>query len=194
MAPSPSPDADLVAATAAGDEGAFAALYERHAPRLMAFLAALLRDRATAEDAVQETFVQVWRSARRFRPGAPFEPWLYRIGRNEAYDLARRRRGRAAPAGAPSPDPSAREVGSVGPPRGDARPADAPARDAELAAALDAGVAALSPRLREAFVLVRLLHRPYDETAGLLGIPVGTVKSRVAAADAALRRTLEPFA
>lgn len=95
MIPPHPPDAELVVRIAAGDRGAFEALYERYAPRIMAFVHHLLADRTAAEDATQETFVNVWRSARSFRPDAPFEPWLFRIARHEAYDATRRRRPRA---------------------------------------------------------------------------------------------------
>ena len=81
MIPPHPPDAELVVRIAAGDRGAFEALYERYATRIMAFVPHLLADRTAAEDATQETFVNVWRSARRFRPDAPFEPWLFRIAR-----------------------------------------------------------------------------------------------------------------
>lgn len=184
MIPPHPPDAELVVRTAAGDRGAFESLYARYAPRIMAFVDHLLADRAAAEDATQETFVKVWRAARRFRPDAPFEPWLFRIARHEAYDVARRRRPR------PLAARDARTDADAGPAATDreARPVAAP--DDGLAAGLRAAIAALSAPLREAFVLVRVMGRAHDETAALLAIPVGTVKSRLSAAEAELRRRL----
>ena len=196
MIPPHPPDAELVVRIAAGDRGAFEALYERYATRIMAFVHHLLADRTAAEDATQETFVNVWRSARRFRPDAPFEPWLFRIARHEAYDAGRRRRPRAV--GGPAQDAvegPGREA------RRDADPADRSypsyasfpeggADGAALAEALRAAVAGLSAPLREAFVLVRMLGRAHDDAARILGIPVGTVKSRLSAAEAHLRRRL----
>jgi RNA polymerase sigma-70 factor (ECF subfamily) len=142
----------------------------------MAFVDHLLSDRAAAEDVTQETFVKIWRSARRFRADAPFEPWLYRIARHEAYDVARRRRRPREAVASPLAD----AIASSTP----------PPPDAELAGRLRDAVATLSEALRETFVLVRMLHRPHDEVARLLDVPIGTVKSRLAAAEAALRRRL----
>lgn len=177
MIPPHPPDVDWIVRIAHGDRSAFDALYARYAGRIMAFVDHLLADRTAAEDATQETFVKVWRSAGRFRPGAPLEPWLFQIARHEAYDAARKRRPR--PLGDALPDTAA----PVRPPHDDA-----------LAQALRGAVAALSAPLREAFVLVRMLGRAHDDAAALLGIPVGTVKSRLSAAETELRRRLGRFA
>jgi RNA polymerase sigma-70 factor (ECF subfamily) len=169
-------DADLLARAAGGDEAAFATLYHRHAASVMAFAWHLAWDRSAAEDAVQETFWRVWRAAARFRPGAPLEPWLYRIARRAALDARRRARGRPRE-GSPAPEPAA-------PARG---PDDLdPAASAGLRDAVDR----LSGRLRVAFVLVRLGGHSYADAATILQVPEGTVKSRVAAAQAAVRRRL----
>jgi RNA polymerase sigma-70 factor (ECF subfamily) len=168
------PDDSLLARTAQGDRAAFETFYARHASRIMAFTYHLLGDRSAAEDATQETFVKVWRSAGRFRAGAPVEPWLYRIARHESYDVRSRRRPTLAL------DEQAERVAA----------ADAAPTDGDLVQALRRGIDGLSDVLREAFVLVRILGRSQDEAARLLDVPVGTVKSRVAAAEIALRRTL----
>ncbi|MFO0933273.1 MAG: RNA polymerase sigma factor [Planctomycetota bacterium] len=190
MIPPHPEDAALVVRIAAGDRGAFETLYARYAPRIMAFVHHLLSDREAAEDATQETFVGVWRSARRFRPDAPFEPWLFRIARHEAYDAARRRRRR--PVRASGEGALGNEVRDAN--RAGDREARPDARgDAGWADALRDAVARLSAPLREAFVLVRMLGRAHDDAAVLLGIPVGTVKSRLSAAEAELRRRLSAF-
>jgi len=170
-------DSALLARAASGDRIAFETFYARHAARIMAFAYHLLGDRAAAEDATQETFVKVWRSAGRFRAGAPVEPWLFRIARHEAYDV--RSRKRPTLLGDDTPDRAAAEAA-----------AGSEAARADLARALRRGIDALSDTLREAFVLVRVLGRSQDEAATLLEIPIGTVKSRVAAAEAALRKSL----
>lgn len=204
MIPPHPEDVALVVRIAAGDRGAFETLYARYAPRIMAFVHHLLSDREAAEDATQETFVGVWRSARRFRPDAPFEPWLFRIARHEAYDAARRRRRRpvrAADAGADAvgvpgrearPDAGAGRV-DRGAAVGELAAGGFASDDAAWADALRAAVARLSAPLREAFVLVRMLGRAHDDAAALLGVPVGTVKSRLSAAEADLRRRLAAF-
>lgn len=166
---------DLLLAAGRGDRQAFAALYERFARPLMAFLHALTRDRAQAEDLVQETFVRAWRAAPRWEPRAAPSTWLFTIARHLAWSARP-----SAPRAGPRP----------------ARPAAAPpsAPDAELGRQLAEAVAALSPPLREAFVLVRLHGLPLAEVATIVSAPLGTVKSRLAAAEAALRRHLARWA
>ena len=153
------PDPRTIRAAAAGDDDAFTALMRACQPHVWRFLRHLLGDGEQAADATQETFVRVHRSLRTFRFEARFSTWLFSIARNAAVDEQRRggRRTRlqhALAVPAPSPD------GALG---------------AELRAAL----ASLSPRLREAFVLVEVFGQPYHDAAEVLGTPVGTVKSRV---------------
>ena len=170
---------ELVARVAAGDRAAFQVLYERHAPAVMSFVHHLTFDRQIAEDAVQETFLKVWKGAWRFRPGSRFAPWLFRIARNTAWNSGSRRRLRAVGGD-----------GEVAPCEAAGAAADALAGDAEAAAAAREAVLSLSEALRPAFVLVRMEGRSLEETAEILEVPLGTVKSRVAAAEAALRLRL----
>src|SRR5262245_20473986 len=82
-------------AFAAGDEAAFAALFERWSRRLLRFLERLVRDAATAEELAQETFVRVHRARRSYRPDARFSTWLYRIATHLAWNELRRPRRRS---------------------------------------------------------------------------------------------------
>jgi RNA polymerase sigma-70 factor, ECF subfamily len=178
--PPPESDETLVARVARGDRAAFEALYHRHAAAVMSFVHHLTFDRHVAEDATQEVFVKVWKAAHRFREGARFTPWLFRIARNTAWNEAPRRRLRALGG-----------EGAAGLPREAAgADVDAAAGDSEAAVAARAAVTSLSEALRTAFVLVRMEGRSLEETAEVLEVPVGTVKSRVAAAEAALRERL----
>lgn len=86
-------DEALLALIASGDRSAFAAFYERHAPRIMGLLARMLPRRAEAEDALQETFWQVWARAGDYNPGrASPIVWLVMMARSRAMDLLRKRR------------------------------------------------------------------------------------------------------
>ena len=163
---------------------AFAPVYARYAPTIMNFLALCLRDRQTAEDLCQETFVRAWRAAPRFRAGSPLRPWLFRIARNLANTEMRRRRVAHSAIGRWF------DVGSRAGRAGDRDAVAAPA--AEFMTALSTALGRLSERLRAAFVLVRMEGRSYEDAAELLGVPVGTVKSRASAAELALRRRLDP--
>jgi RNA polymerase sigma-70 factor (ECF subfamily) len=170
-----------MARVARGDREAFAALYDRHAASIMGFLHRLSGRREVAEDLTQETFLRAWRAAPRWQPLARVSTWLHLIARRLWWNQAARRRREAA--------------------RRSRAPDDAPAsRDAPVAQRLAhregaervrAALDALSPRLRIVFVLLRLQGLSLKETALIAGVPVGTVKSRAAAAEAALRRALE---
>src|SRR5215213_2265693 len=85
-------DADLIQRAGDGDRGAFEALYRRYARPVFGLALRRLGDRGRAEDAVQETFASVWRSARTYRPErGPGAPWLYAVARNAISDRGRAR-------------------------------------------------------------------------------------------------------
>jgi RNA polymerase sigma-70 factor, ECF subfamily len=153
------PDPRVIRSAAAGDEHAFTALMRSVQPHVWRFVRHLLGDDEQAADVTQETFIRVHRSLDRFRFDARFSTWLFHIARNAAVDEQRRSKRRQRLAAAI------------------ARPE--PGQDATLGVELKAAVAALSPRLREAFVVVEVFGLPYQDAADVLGVPTGTVKSRV---------------
>jgi RNA polymerase sigma factor (sigma-70 family) len=173
-------DEELVARVARRDERAFADLYARWSPTVMRFAHHLAYDRDLAEDVVQEAFLRVWRFAGGFRAGGRFAPWVLQIARRLVYDRSPAwRRGRAAGGGAPALEPTGRPDAAEG-----------RARQAETESAVRDALLSLSAPLRETFVLVRLCGTTHAAAAAALECPVGTVKSRMAAAEAALRARL----
>jgi RNA polymerase sigma-70 factor, ECF subfamily len=174
-------DDDLIAAVARGSDAALRELFSRHAPWLAARLRAVL-PAAEVEDVVQETFLGVWRGARRYRPAQPESSaggWLWGIARRQAALLLRRR----GPAAEMLPAVLAE----------DGRHASDPAEAAIARAELDQAVAALGPAgcpEREIWRLLYLEDRPVAEVARLMGIPEGTVKSRAHRARRLLRAAL----
>lgn|SRR5690606_15264042 len=162
-------DEELMAAVARGDERALGALVDRHAARLHAHLVRVCGSRDDADDLLQETWVRVARGARTYRPGRPLRPWLYGIATHLAADLRRRRavRARAAAEGVHEPDPPA--WGNEG-------------EGALERLALRERIALLPPRLREVVELRYWAGLDEAEMAEALGIPRGTVKSRLHAA------------
>lgn len=173
-------DAELLAAVAAGDRGAFEAFYRRHATWLALRLRYRCADSALVDDVVQETFLAVWRGTARYQErGDDVAGWLWRIGSRRLIDslrghgarqrlaavLARRRR---------RDEPSAEEQVLVGVEHGD------------LAGAL----ARLSPELRAVVQATVLDGLTTAEAAVLLGIPAGTVKTRAMRARRQLRQEL----
>ena len=143
-----------------------AQLHDRWAGPLYVFALRLVGDRESAEEIVQDTLVKVWRNADRFDPRrGSVETWVFTIARNCATDRLRRRAVR---------------------PRSGTALEDAPAQPgpAEVDRVLESWILgealqALSPEHREAIVEVHYRGRTVRETAELLGLPEGTVKSRV---------------
>jgi RNA polymerase sigma-70 factor (ECF subfamily) len=159
-------DEELMAAVARGDEHALASLVERHGPRLHAHLSRVLASVEDADDLLQETWVRVARSARTYQTGRPVRPWLFGIASNLARDLGRRRMVRArAPVG-PSATPAVADRGDL---------------------LLRERVARLPERLREVILLRFYEDLNEAEMAEALGVPRGTVKSRLHGAIRALR-------
>jgi RNA polymerase sigma-70 factor (ECF subfamily) len=172
------PDADLVGRVRAGDTDAYAVLVRRHAPVAMR-TAALLGAGSDAEDVVQEALVKAYRSLGSFRSDRPFRPWLLRIVANEtrnAHRTAVRRAGREARDAGPQLtellDPSAEVV-------------DREARERLLAA-----VGRLPDKLGHVVACRYLLELDEAATAVVLGVPRGTVKSRLSRGLARLRDDL----
>ncbi len=168
-------DEALLEALAGGDRAALRALYERHAPWLSLRLVRRCGDPGLAEEVVQETFVAVWRKPEGYSGRGEVAAWLWGIAVRRLIDRLRRRpiASHLIPARA-DPAPSAEELVLEGVEYGD------------LAGALNR----LAPELRavlQARVLDGLSTR---EAARLLGIPQGTVKSRLALARRELRRGL----
>jgi len=177
----PPDDVALAERARNGDERAFEELVRSH--QRIAFRTAYLLtgSAADAEDAVQAGFVKAWRALPRFRPGSAFRPWLLRIVANEAHNR-RRSEGRAE---------ALRLRAGRGLP-GDAAPSPAGAvLSAERREELLAAVRRLDERDREIVTCRYFLELSEDETATVLGIRRGTVKSRTARALARLREVVE---
>jgi RNA polymerase sigma-70 factor (ECF subfamily) len=166
-----------------GDREAFAALYSRYGSPVMRFVFRLCGDRALAEDLTQDVFLKVWRAAPGWRPLGRVSTWLFQIAKHHAWNVTASRRRRAAR------EERVREAARDAPAADPPAPGETLAR-AETAKAVVRALADLSPRLRLVFVLLRLEGLDLAETARIAGIPVGTVKSRAAAAEAALRARL----
>jgi RNA polymerase sigma-70 factor (ECF subfamily) len=169
-------DAELVAAHVAGDSHAFAELVRRHRDRLWAVALRTLGDREEAADAVQEALLSAFRRADTFRGDAAVTTWLHRIVVNACLDRARRRAVRPTT-----------PLGELDPPqRGD----DVAAAEQRLD--VSRALAQIPEAQRLALVLVDMEGLPVSETAAILGVPEGTVKSRCARGRAALAPLLRP--
>jgi RNA polymerase sigma-70 factor (ECF subfamily) len=176
-------DEQLLADHVAGDADAFRRLMERHSRELYTFVFRFTRSTAAAEDVVQESFLQIHLSAERFDPSRRLKPWLFTIGANKARDWLRgrsRQREVALDAKISSEDETGQTFLDLLADPGEA-PGEVMGAD-ETRQAVQRAVDRLPPVLREALVLAYFHRFAYKEMADILGIPVGTVKSRLHAA------------
>jgi RNA polymerase sigma-70 factor, ECF subfamily len=170
-------DGELIQRTGAGDHSAYEKLYKRYARPVFGLALRRLGDRGRAEDAVQETFVSIWRSAGTYKPErGPGAPWLYGVARNAIVDRSRARNEPAAEA----PDEASLDRGP-----------DERAEGAWVQWRVHRALEALPEREREVISLAYWSDLSQSEVATRLGIPLGTVKTRTRAALAHLAELLE---
>ncbi|WP_199440590.1 RNA polymerase sigma factor SigM [Umezawaea beigongshangensis] len=177
MTAAASSDADLIAAHAAGDPHAFSELVKRHRDRMWAVALRTLRDPDEAADALQEAFISAFRAAGSFRAEAQVTTWLHRIVVNACLDRMRRRQSRPT---VPLPEAGPGEPVS---------PRDAMS-ERETSLVVQEALAQLSEDQRAPIVLVDVEGYSVAETARMLGIAEGTVKSRCARGRAKLAKVL----
>jgi|tagenome__1003787_1003787.scaffolds.fasta_scaffold20922548_2 RNA polymerase sigma-70 factor (ECF subfamily) len=171
-------DADLLLRVARSDRAAFEVLYARYARAVLSLALRLLRDRGRAEDATQETFTAVWRSAKSYKPErGPGAPWLFAVARNAIVDRARARTD--------IPVEHGEETAS-----GYAGPEEV-AEQAWLQWRVHRAMVELPARERIALELAYWSGLSQSEIAERLGVPLGTVKTRTRAALARLAQMLE---
>ena len=170
-------DTDLLVRVAERDREAFELLYERYVRPIFGLALRRLRDRQRAEDAVQETFAAVWRSAQSYRPErGPAAPWLYTVARNAIVDRQRAKVEQPAEI----PDTASAEAG--------------PAERAETSFVswrVHRALEELPEKEREVLELAYWSELSQSEVAAYLHIPLGTVKTRTRSALARLADLLE---
>ena len=165
---------DLIARVRAGDRPAFEALLARHSPRVVAVARRFLGDAHEALDVAQEVFVAAHKALPAWRPEAHFFTWLYRTTLNLCSKRLRRS-GRVRTGRVPEGESTVLE----------------PGRQAELAEAIEAALAALSERQREVFLGCHEQGIPLSELARDLGISLGAAKSHLHRALLTLRDNLK---
>lgn len=162
------PDPRTLRRAREGDLGAFEDLVRQYQADLWRFAFHFTRDRALAEDVTQEAFLRAFRFLKGFRGDARFSSWLFRIARNCAMDAIRARREHLQ----------------------DEAPEIAVRGDADARIELQAALAAVGEDHREPFLLIEVFGLSYQETADVLGVRVGTVKSRMHRARKAMMGAL----
>jgi len=173
-------DAELIQCYRAGEAACFDELVRRYRAELLHFLIRFMSSRAAAEDVFQNTFLQVHLSIETFDVNRRFKPWLFTIAANKARDYLRKRARRpAAPLSAPVGGD-----GEDGQTFVDLMEADLPMPEQRLEAAeleqrVREVVEQMPDHLREILLLAYFQKFSYNEIAEVLGIPLGTVKSRL---------------
>ena len=188
-------DAELLRRHVAGDPDAFGTLFARHKDRLWAVALRTVCDPEDAADALQEAMISAFRRAADFRGDSAVTTWLHRIVVNAAVDRLRRRSTRSI---SWSGDPDALEALAMQGPHGELSPGSPPggigggASPGDTADAIEtrldvnAALRMLPAQQRMALVLVDMLGYPVADAAEILGVSVGTVKSRCARGRARL--------
>jgi RNA polymerase sigma-70 factor (ECF subfamily) len=172
--PEPRSDGDLLRAVADRDRAALRDLYDRHAPWLRARLRRRCGDEDLVEEILQDTFLAVWRKPEAYRGAGDVPAWLWGIGIRRLLAAVRPRRSLPMRLLLQPPAPSAEDVVLLGVEHGD----------------LAAAVNGLSPELRAVVRAVALDGLTSREAARLLGVPPGTVRTRMARARAQLQEAL----
>lgn len=172
----------LVGRTAAGDRDAFGRLYDRHAALALGVLTRMLGDRATAEEILQETFLQVWQQARRFDAalGRP-RSWILMMARSRALDRLRSTGARQRREDAVYHDNPGRTAEPVG---------TSAIESDERSRVVREALAALPAEQRQALELAFFAGLTHSQIAERLRTPLGTVKSRILLGMGKLRQSM----
>ena len=186
------PDADVVTLAQQGREAAFRELIRRYERPVFSLIFRMVRDRETAEDLSQETFIKVLNHVDKYRPEFKLSSWLFKIANNVAIDHMRKRQLETV---SMDGSPHARSQAET-----EATSFDVEARQEtaleeleskELGSAIERAIAGLRPEYRSCIMLRHVEGRSYEEIAATLDLPLGTVKTYIHRARHELRKALE---
>jgi len=181
-------DTELLKRYAAGEEGAFQELVSQYKDSVYAFLRRFLSQSDLLDDVFQETFMQLYVSRDTFDQSRPLRPWLFTIAANKARDLLRSR-GRKREVSIENPIGWGNESGTAADflPAEYEAPTDVLSREEESQRVREI-VMLLPESLREVLLLAYFHRFPYKDIAEILGVPIGTVKSRLHSAVSRFRQ------
>jgi len=182
-------DARLVARAQAGDQAAFRQLFETYGS-VVYRLAARMVGEEEAADLTQDIFVRAYQRLDSLRDGQAFHAWITRLAMNIAHDALRRRKPPSFSLDAPPPGA---EEGTEWQLAASSSGAEERMLTGELHAQVQQALGALSPDHRAVVILHHLEEMPVECIAETLGVPIGTVKSRLARARAELKRLLADY-
>ncbi|MCS7186975.1 MAG: sigma-70 family RNA polymerase sigma factor [Armatimonadetes bacterium] len=196
------PDSVLVAKAKRGDWVAFEQLFWRYHERIYTFIWHFLQNREASEDLTQETFVRAWESLHGLKSNDAFQVWLHQIARRLCLDALRKRAWEKPMSDIATYDDQKVSVGEVETDlefglEGKSSPEEIDPEEtlfeSERKKAVRIAVSKLSQPLREVVVLHYFEGLPVDEISKVLGVPIGTVLSRLARARESLRKLLAHY-
>ncbi|HUQ42605.1 MAG TPA: sigma-70 family RNA polymerase sigma factor [Candidatus Limnocylindrales bacterium] len=174
-------DQEAVRRVLAGDNAAFASLVERYGGRVYNIALRITNDADAASDCAQEAFIRAYKALHQYDPNLPFGPWIFRIATNTSLNHVQRWHAHETPVG-DAGLPESLEPDEAGP--------EASALQREELDEVLAAMRELPPHYRAALTLRHLQQLSYQEVADSLGIPLGTVKTHLHRARAALNARL----
>jgi len=187
-------DQEVVERACEGAETAFRELIRRYQRPVFSLIYRMVRDRELAEDLAQETFVKVLNALDRYRPEFKFSSWVFKIANNAAIDHLRKREldtlsleGGPDATTADRLEATALQVGDV---------SESPLEELvarELGSTIEQAIGKLRPEYRACIIMRHVEGRPYEEIAGMLELPLGTVKTYIHRARSELREMLDPL-
>ncbi|MFH1686455.1 MAG: sigma-70 family RNA polymerase sigma factor [bacterium] len=178
---------ELIEQALAGKQQAYAALTERHRASVFQIILKIVRDRETAQDLAQETFMKAFASLASYRSEYRFSTWLYKIAANTSIDFLRKKRINALSLDRPVETRDGSIEFEV------ADNSHNPERDLErkqIRFSIEAAIDSLPGKYREVIICRHKEDKSYEEIADLLGVPVGTVKARIFRARELLKKKL----
>ncbi|HOP07762.1 MAG TPA: sigma-70 family RNA polymerase sigma factor [candidate division Zixibacteria bacterium] len=179
----------LIAQALSGDQKAYTALTLKHRPAVFQIILKIVREKETANDLVQETFMKAFASLATYRSEYRFSTWLYRIAANASIDHLRKRRIHALSLDQPVETKDGQVEYEV--PDYSFHPERELVRK-EQRISIEEAIESLPDKYREVIIYRHKDDKSYEEIADLLGIPVGTVKARIFRARELLKKKLRP--
>jgi RNA polymerase sigma-70 factor (ECF subfamily) len=186
------PDADVVVLAQQGREAAYRELIRRYERPVFSLVYRMVRDRETAEELAQDTFVKALNNIDRYSPEFKLSSWLFKIANNLAIDQLRKARlPTVSLSGAPDAATAA-EIEATSFEVADHGPSALQAMESrEIGSAIERAIAQLRPEYRSCIIMRHVEGRSYEEIATTLDLPLGTVKTYIHRARNELRTALE---
>jgi RNA polymerase sigma-70 factor (ECF subfamily) len=186
------PDADVVVLAQQGREAAFRELIRRYERPVFSLVHRMVRDRETAEELAQDTFVKALNNIERYSPEFKLSSWLFKIANNLAIDHLRKARlPTISLSGSPDATTAAQIEATSFEVAGNAPSALESLEARELGSAIERAIGRLRPEYRSCIIMRHVEGRSYEEIATTLDLPLGTVKTYIHRARHELRQALE---